>query len=155
MRLVAACVSLVALASGCAAQVGDTNLNLHQRAVFANGTSYRLAEFQVSEVDNATGKGPPKVPGREVTVSVEISNAGPPLSAADVVMRFSYWGDRNTELRPAEVTGATSVIAPGARGRVSKTYTVANTPELFRSRELRVVVDVPTYPSVTFSGAKP
>jgi hypothetical protein len=155
VRLVAACVSLVALASGCAAQVGDTNLNLHQRAVFANGTSYRLAEFQVSEVDNATGKGPPKVPGREVTVSVEISNAGPPLSAADVVMRFSYWGDRNTELRPAEVAGTTSVIASGARGRVSKTYTVANTPELFRSRELRVVVDVPTYPSVTFSGAKP
>ena len=77
---------------GCAAQPGETSLTLHQRATFPDGTSCRLAEFQVSEKDNVTGTGPAKVPGNEVTVSVKISNAGPPISAGDVAMRFSYRG---------------------------------------------------------------
>ena len=155
MRLVAVFVSLVGLLCGCAAQPGETSLTLHQQATFPDGTSYRLAEFQVSEKDNVSGDGPDKVPGNEVTVSVEISNAGPPISAGDVAMSFSYLGDRGQELRTTEIKSETSVVPSGARDRVSKTFGVENPTEVFRSRYLRVVVEVPNYPSVTFSGANP
>ena len=155
MRLAAVLVSLVAVLSGCTAQPGETSLSLHQQATFTDGTWCRLAEFQVSEKDNVTGRGPAKVPGNEVTVSVEISNAGPSISADDVVMRFSYQGDRAQEIQTTEITRETSGVPSGARGRVSKTFAVENPTEVFRSRYLRVVVEVPRYPSVTFSGANP
>jgi len=155
VRLAAVVVSLVVLLCGCAAQPGQTSLTLHQQATFADGTWCRLAEFQLSDKDNLTGRGPDKVPGNEVTVSVEISNAGPPISADDVVMRFSYLGDRDQELQTAEVSSETSVVPAGARDRVSKTFAIEDPTEAFRSRYLRVVVEVPSYPSVTFSGANP
>ena len=155
MRLAAVVVSLVGLLCGCTAQPGETSLTLHQRATFPDGTWCRLAEFQLSEQDNATGRGPARVPGNEVTVSVEIANAGPPISAGDVVMHFSYLGDQDQELPTAEVTSETSVVPSGARDRVSKTFAVENPTEVFRSRYLRVVVEVPSYPRVTFSGGNP
>ena len=155
MRLAAVVVSLVGLLCGCAAQPGQTSLTLHQQATFSDGTWCRLAEFQLSDKDNLTGRGPARVPGNEVTVSVEISNAGPPISAGDVAMSFSYVGDRGQELRTTEIKSETSVVPSGARDRVSKTFGVVNPTEVFRSRYLRVVVEVPNYPSVTFSGANP
>ena len=155
MRLAAVVLSLVGLLCGCAAQPGQTSLTLHQQATFSDGTWCRLAEFRLSDKDNLTGREPARVPGNEVTVSVEISNAGPPISAGDVVMRFSYLGDRDQELQTAEVTSETSVVPSGALARVSKTFAIEDPTEAFRSRYLRVVVEVPSYPSVTFSGANP
>lgn len=155
MRLAAVLVTLIALLCGCTAPPGQTNLTLHQQATFPDGTWCRLAEFQVSEKDNVPGQGPARVPGNEVTVSVDIWNAGPPISAGDVVLRFSYLGDRGQELRTTEVAGDTSAVPSRSRIRVSKTFAVENPTVVFRSRYLRVVVELPRYPSVTFSGTNP
>jgi hypothetical protein len=155
VRLAAVVVSLVGLLCGCTAQPGQTSLTLHQQATFSDGTWCRLAEFRMSDKDNMTGRGPARVPGNEVTVSVEISNAGPPISADDVVMRFSYRGDHDQELTTTEVSSETNVVPSGALDRVSKTFAIQDPTEAFRSRYLRVVVEVPSYPSITFSGANP
>jgi hypothetical protein len=155
VRLAAVVLSLLGLLCGCAAQPGQTSLSLHQQATFADGTWCRLAEFQLSEKDNVTGQGPSRVPGNEVTVSVEIANAGPPISADDVVVRFSYLGDRDQELQTTEIPGETSVVPSGARDLVRKTFAIEDPTVAFRSRYLRVVVEVPSYPSVTFSGPNP
>ena len=71
-------------------------------------------------------------------------------------MSFSYQGDRGQELRTAEIKQRNECGAhPAPVDRVSKTFGVENPTEVFRSRYLRVVVEVPNYPSVTFSGANP
>jgi hypothetical protein len=82
------------LLCGCAAEVGQTNLTLHQRAVFPDGTRYELSGFVMSEVDSDRAKGPPKIPGNEVTVSVLVENAGAAIGASDVAMSLAYHGDR-------------------------------------------------------------
>ena len=47
------------------------------------------------------------------------------------------------------------MIASGAKGKISKTFRVEDTTELFRTRYLRVEVELPGYPAVTFSGSIP
>jgi hypothetical protein len=47
------------------------------------------------------------------------------------------------------------VIASGAKGTISKTFRVEDTTELFQTRYLRVRVELPGYPAVTFSGSNP
>ena len=156
MKPVSLCIPvLVLLVGGCAAPVGQTNLSLHQRAQFPDGTRYVLSEFKMSEQDDSQAAGAHRVPGPEVTVWVDISNAGQPISAADVTMHFSYTGDRNLEIEPPEVASSTNSVPRGGQGRVSKTFLVKDVPELFRSRQLRVVIGVPHYPTVTFSGSNP
>jgi hypothetical protein len=147
-------VGLILLCS-CAAEVGQTNLTLHQRAVFPDGTRYELRDFTMSEIDSNRAKGPPKIPGNEVTVSVLVENAGTAISVRDVVMSLAYHGDRGQELVPPVVASTATVIAPRTNGTISKTFRVEDRIESFRTRYLRVRVEVPGYPAVTFSGSRP
>ena len=156
VRRVAAGIAGLLLLSGCAAaQVGQTDLTLHQRAVFADGTRYELDIFGLSEVKNDQPNGPLTLPGNELTVSIRVQNAGPPLAARDVVMAMAYRGEQNQELVPPPVGSVPGVIASGAKGKISKTFRVENTTELFRTRYLRVEVELPGHPAVTFSGSIP
>ena len=155
MREVAAAVAALFLLCGCAAEVGQNNLTLHQRAVFPDGTRYELGDFKMSEVDNDRAEGPPKIPGKEVTVSVLVENARAAISSSDVAMSLAYRGNRGQELVPPVVASGASVIAAGAKGAISKTFRVDDTTELFQTRYLRVRVEVPGYPVVTFSGTNP
>ena len=155
MRRVAAGIAGLILLTGCAAEVGQTDLTLHQRAVFPDGTRYELDTFSMSEVDNHRRRGPLKIPGDEVTVSIRVQNAGAPLAASDVTMTMAYAGRDDQELTPPPVGGIASVVASGAKGKISKTFRVEDTTELFQTRYLRVVVEVPGYPVVTFSGSIP
>jgi hypothetical protein len=155
VRRVAVGIAGLILLCGCAAEVGQTNLTLHQRAVFPDGTRYELGDFKMSEVDNDRAKGSPKIPGNEVTVSVLVENAGPPIGASDVAMSLAYPGDRGQELVPPVVASGATVIASGAEGTISKTFRVEDTTELFQTRYLRVRVELPGYPAVTFSGSNP
>jgi hypothetical protein len=156
VKPVSVCIPvLVLLVGGCAAPVGQTNLSLHQRAQFPDGTRYVLSEFKMSEKDGGPAVGAKKVPGPDVTVWVDIANAGKPITAADVIMHFFYTGDRNLEIEPPEVASSTNSVPRGGQARVSKTFRVEDVPELFRSRRLRVVIGVPDYPTVTFSGSNP
>jgi hypothetical protein len=141
---------------GCAAEVGQDNLTLHQRAVFPDGTRYELGDFKMSEVDNDRAKRPPKIPGKEVTVSVLVENAGAAIGSSDVAMSLAYHGDRGEELVPSVLaSGGGTVIASGAKGTISKTFRVEDATELFQTRYLRVRVELPGYPAVTFSGSNP
>jgi hypothetical protein len=135
--------------------VGQTNLTLHQRAVFPDGTRYELSSFVMSEVDNDRAKGPPKIPGNEVTVSVLVENAGAAIDASDVAMSLAYHGERGQERVPPVVASGATVIASGAKGAISKTFRVEHPTELFQTRYFRVRVDLPGYPAVTFSGSNP
>ena len=155
VRRVAVGIAGLILLCGCAAEVGQTNLTLHQRAVFPDGTHYELGEFKMSEVDNDRPNGPPKIPGNDVTVSVVVENAGPAVSAGDVAMSLAYRDDRGQELaRPVGSSGAAG-IASGAKGTISKTFRVDDPTELFQTRYLRLRVELPGYPAVTFSGSNP
>jgi hypothetical protein len=155
VRWVAVGIVGLMLLFGCAAEVGQTDLTLHQRAVFPDGTRYELGDFKLSEVDNDRADGPPKIPGKEVTVSVLVENAGTTIGASNVAMSLAYHGDRGQELVPPVVVSGTSVIATGAKGTISKTFRVEDPTELFQTRYLRVRVDLPGYPAVTFSGSNP
>jgi hypothetical protein len=155
VRGVAAAVAALFLLCGCAAEVGQNNLTLHQRAVFPDGTRYELGDFKMSEVDNDRAEGPPKIPGKEVTVSVLVENAGAAIGSSDVAMSLAYHGNRGQELVPPVVASGASVIAAGAKGAISKTFRVDDTTELFQTRYIRVRVEVPGYPAVTFSGSNP
>ena len=88
MRRVAVGIAGLILLCGCAAEVGQTNLTLHQRAVFPDGTRYELGSFVMSEVDSDRANGPPRIPGNEVTVSVLVENAGAAIGAGDVAMSW-------------------------------------------------------------------
>ena len=155
MKRVAAAIAGLVLLCGCAADVGQTNLTLHQRAVFPDGTHYELGEFKMSEVDNHRPGGPPKIPGNEVTVSVVVANAGTAIGSSDVTMSLAYRGERGQELVPPVVASAAGVIPTGAKGSISKTFRVEDTKELFQTRYIRVQVELPGYPTVTFSGSNP
>ena len=100
VRRVAVGIAGLILLCGCAAEVGQTDLTLHQRAVFPDGTYYELGGFKMSEVDNDRANGPPKIPGNEVTVSVLVENAGKEIGSSDVAMSLAYHGDRGEELVP-------------------------------------------------------
>ena len=141
--------------TGCAADVGQTDLTVHQRATFADGTRCELGTFGMSEVPNDRPNGPLTLPGNEVTVSIVVSNAGPPLAASDVTMAMAYRGADGRELVPVPVGSVTSVIATGGKGRIGKIFRVEDTTELFQTRYLRVKVELPGYPAVTFSGSIP
>jgi len=155
VRRVAVGIAGLILLCGCAAEVGQTNLTLHQRAVFPDGTRYELGELGLSEVDNDRADGPLKIPGNEVTVSVLVENAGTAIGASDVAMSLAYHGDRDQELVPPLVASRATVIATGAKGTISKTFRVEDPTELFQTRYLRVRVELPGYPAVTFSGSNP
>ena len=155
VRRVAVGIAGLILLCGCAAEVGQTNLTLHQRAVFPDGTRYELRDFKMSEVDNDRAKGPPKIPGNEVTVSILVESAGTAIGSSDVAMSLAYRGDRGEELVPPVVASGTTVIASGAKGAISKTFRVQDTTELFQTRYLRVRVETQGYPAVTFSGSNP
>jgi hypothetical protein len=47
------------------------------------------------------------------------------------------------------------VIASGTKGTISKIFRVEDPTELFQARYLRVRVELPGYPAVTFSGSNP
>ena len=155
MRRVAVGIAGLLLLSGCAAEVGQTNLTLHQRAVFPDGTRYELGDFKMSEVDSDRANGPPKIPGNEVTVSILVENAGTAIGSSDVAMSLAYRGDRGEELVPPVVASGATVIASGAKGRISKTFRVEDTTEAFQTRYIRVRVEMQGYPAVTFSGSNP
>ena len=70
-------------------------------------------------------------------------------------MTMAYAGRHDQELTPPPVGGISTVVASGAKGRISKTFRVEDTTELFQTRFLRVKVEVPGYPVVTFSGSIP
>ena len=140
---------------GCAAPVGETNLDLHQRAQLPDGTSLALSGFEVSAKDSGRRTGPQKVVGDEVKVGVQVANAGKVIRAADVTMRFTYTDPGGRDVTPREVSSSTNSIPQGGSDKISKTYRVAAVPELFRAKHLRVVVEVQGYPSVTFSGRNP
>jgi hypothetical protein len=143
------------LLCGCAAEVGQTNLTLHQRAVFPDGTRVELGEFTMSEVDSNRAKGPRKVPGNDVTASVLVENAHTAIDASDVVLSLAYRGDRGQQLVLPVVASSPTVIAPGAKGTISKTFRVEDTTGLFQTRYVWVRVELPGYPAVTFSGSNP
>ena len=155
VRRVAVGIAGLLLLCGCAAEVGQTDLTLHQRAVLPDGTRYELGEFKMSEVDNDRPDGPPKIPGKEVTVSVLVENAGAAIGSGDLAMGLAYHGDRGQELVPPLVSSGATVIASGAKGTISKTFRVEDTTELFQTRYIRVRVERPGYPAVTFSGSNP
>ena len=156
VRRVAVGIAGLILLCGCAAEAGQTDLTLHQRAIFPDGTRYELGEFKMSEVDNDRANGPPKIPGNEVTVSVLVENAGTAIGSSDVAMSLAYHGDRGEELVPPVVAaGGGTVIASGAKGAISKTFRVEDTTELFQTRYIRVRVQMQGYPAVTFSGSNP
>ena len=154
MRRVAVGIAGLILLCGCA-EVGQTNLTLHQRAVFPDGTRYELGSFVMSEVDSDRANGPPRIPGNEVTVSVLVENAGAAIGAGDVAMSLAYHGDRGQELVPPVVASGATVIASGTKGTISKIFRVEDPTELFQARYLRVRVELPGYPAVTFSGSNP
>ena len=155
MRRVAVGIAGLILLCGCAAEVGQTNLTQHKRAVFPDGTRYELGSFVMSEVDNDRPNGPPKIPGNEVTVSVVVENAGAAVGASDVAMSLAYRDARGQELVPPVVASGATVIASGAKGTISKTFRVEDPTELFQARYLRVRIELPGHPAVTFSGSNP
>ena len=155
MRRVAVGIAGLILLCGCAADVGQTDLTLHQRAVLPDGTHYELGEFKMSEVNNDRPNGPPKIPGKEVTVSVVVENAGTAIDSSDAMMSLAYRGERGQELVPPVVSSGATVIASGTKGTISKTFRVEDTTELFQTRYIRVRVELPGYPAVTFRGSNP
>jgi hypothetical protein len=156
VKRIAVSVLALALFSGCAAApVGDTELNLHQRALFPDGASYVLDGFELLPKVGQQSAGPGKPVSDEVTVWVKVSKPQSDISAADVAMTFGYTDDRGVEIEPPQVDASTNVIAAGRNGRIGKTFRVPQVSQLYRSHHLRVVLAVPSYPVITFSGKNP
>jgi hypothetical protein len=154
-RIAGSVVALV-LFSGCAAPVGDTDVNLHQRVRLADGASYVLDGFQMlSPKDGQQSAAPRNPPNDDVTVWVVVSNPQSLVRAADVAMTFAYTDDRNVEIEPPQVDTSTDEIPAGSRGRIGKTFRVQQVSQLYRSRHLRVELAVPGSPIITFSGKNP
>lgn len=155
MRRIAGWILALFFLSGCAAPVGDTNVNLHQRARLADGMTYVLDGFQLASNDPSRSTGLEKPVDDDVTVWVVLSNPQSLVRATDVAMTFAYTDDRNVEIEPPQVDTSTNEISPGSRGRIGKTFHVQGVSQLYRSRYLRVEVAVPSYPVITFSGKNP
>jgi hypothetical protein len=155
MKAVTAGVAAAVVLTGCAARVGDTALNLHQRAVFQDGTSVALSEFKLSERDSGRARGSLKTPGPEVTVWVEVRNSGQPMKAREVRMDLFYTDRDGVEVKPPQIATSENVVATGRRDRLSKTYRVDRVPEVFQTRHIRVVFSAPGYPRIMFSGSNP
>jgi hypothetical protein len=154
MRLAALSTSILVLLSGCGAAVGDTNVNLHQMVEFVDGTSLTLREFQMSTEDSDRPRGQRKLPGNEVTVWVELRNAGRAIKASETELQFFYTDERG-EVQPPQSATTSNVVQPGNVDRIGKTFRVEDASALFRTRHLRVLVELPNYPSVTFAGSVP
>jgi hypothetical protein len=155
VKRAAAWVLALLVVGGCAAPIGDTKLNLHQRARFADGATYGLDGFVMSSTDGQRSARRRDSASDDVTVWVRVSNPQSLVRAADVAMTFAYTDDRNVEIEPPQVATSTNEIPPGGRGRIGKTFRVQQVSPLFRSRYLRVEVAVPSYPVITFSGKNP
>lgn len=140
---------------GCTATTGQTNLSLHQYARFADGTRFLPNELEVSSQKSDRPIGNQKVPAHVVTVWLDVHNSGKPVNASDVTLQLFYTDNNDREVQPAEVASSTNVIATGGRDRVMKTFFVATISQVFQSRHLRIVVQVPDYPTVTFTGPVP
>jgi hypothetical protein len=153
-RIAASVVALI-LFSGCAAPVGATELNLHQQARFADGATFALDGFEMSDKDTPGSTRVGKISSDDVTVWVRVSNPQSLVRAAEVAMTFAYTDDRNVEIEPPLVNTSTNEIAAGSRGRIGKTFRVHQVSQLYRSRHLRVELAVPSYPLITFSGINP
>lgn len=156
-RHIAGSALALLLLSACAAPVGDTNVNLHQRVRLADGVTYVLDGFEMASNDpkRSAGLGKKKPVNDDVTVWVVLSNPQSLVRAADVAMTFAYTDDRNVEIEPPQVDTSTNEISAGSRGRIGKTFRVQQVSQLYRSRYLRVEVAVPSYPIITFSGRNP
>ena len=155
MRLAALSTSILVLVCGCSAAVGDTNANLHQTVKFVDGTSLTLGEFQVAMEDSDRPHGQRQVPGNEVTVWVELRNAGRAVKATETALQFFYTDERGGEVKPPESATTSNVVQPGDADRIGKTFRVEDSSALFRTGHLRVLVELPNYPSVTFAGSVP
>ena len=155
VKRAAAWVLALLVVGGCAAPVGDTKLNLHQRARFSDGATYVLDGFEMSSKDSQRSARLTQPVSDDVTVWVKVSNPQSPVRADDVAMTFAYTDDRNVEIEPPQVGTSTNEITPGSSGRISKTFRVQQVSPLFRSRHLRVELAVPNYPIITFSGKNP
>ena len=155
VRRIARSVVALLIVSGCAAPVGDTDVDLHQRVRLADGATYMLDGFEMSSKDGQPSAEFPKPAKDEMTVWVVVSNPQSLVRAADVAMTFAYTDDRNVEVEPPQVDTSTNEIPAGSRGRIGKTFRVRSVSELYRSRHLRVELAVPSYPIVTFSGKNP
>jgi hypothetical protein len=150
--------SLVALflLSGCAAPVGDTDVNLHQRVRLADGASYALDGFEMLSSKAGRRTAVPRNPvNDDVTVWVAVSKPQSLVRAADVAMTFAYTNDRNVEVKPPQVGTSTNEVSAGSRGRIGKRFHVQGVSQLYRSSHLRVELAVPGYPVITFSGKNP
>ena len=144
------------LFGGCAAPVGDTNVNLHQRVRLPDGASYVLDGFEMLSSKAGQQSPAPRNPAiDDVTVWVVVSNPQSLVRATDVAMTFAYTDDRNVEIEPPQVDTSTNEIPAGSRGRIGKTFRVQQVSQLYRSRHLRVELAVPSYPMITFSGKNP
>jgi hypothetical protein len=153
---IAASVLALFLIGGCAAPVGETDLNLHQRARFPDGATYALDGFEMlSSKSSPRSPAPAKLVSDDVTVWVEVSNPQSLVRSAEVAMTFAYTDDRNVEIEPPQVSTSTNDIAAGSRGRIGKTYRIDRVSQLYRSGHLRVELAVPSYPIITFSGKNP
>ncbi len=155
VKRIAVSVLALALISSCAAPVGDTELNLHQRARFADGARFVLDGFEMSSKESQRSAGLGKPVTDDVTVWVTVSKPQSPVRGADVAMTFAYADDRDVEIEPPQVDTSTNEIPAGSSGRIGKTFRVSQVSQLFRSRHLRVEVAVPSYPVITFSGKNP
>ena len=155
MRLASLSTSILVLLCGCGAAVGDTNVNLHQTIKFVDGTSLSLGEFQMSTDDSDRPRGQRQVPGNEVTVWVELRNTGRAVKATETKLQFFYTNERGGEVQPPQSATTNNVVRLGDADRIGKTFRVEDASALFRTGHLRVVVEVPNYPSVTFAGSVP
>ena len=155
MRLASLSTSILVLLCGCGAAVGDTNVNLHQTITFVDGTSLSLREFHMSTDDIDRPRGQRQVPGNEVTVWVELRTTGPAVKATETELQFFYTDERGGEVQPPQTATTNNVVQPGNADRFGKTFRVEDASALFRTGHLRVVVEVPNYPSVTFAGSVP
>jgi hypothetical protein len=156
VRRVAGSVLALFLLSGCAAPVGDTDVNLHQRVRLADGASYALDGFEMLSSRAGRRTAVPRNPvNDDVIVWVAVSKPQSVVRGADVAMTFTYTDDRNVEVEPPQVASSTNEIPAGSRGRIGKSFHIQGVSQLYRSRHLRVELAVPSYPVITFSGRNP
>ena len=155
VKRIAASVVALLLLSACAAPAGETELDLHQRARFADGATFSLDGFEMSAKDSPRSASVGKATSDDVTVWVGVSNPQTLVRGAEVAMTFAYTDDRNVEIEPPQVDTSTNEITAGSRGRIGKTFRVQQVSQLYRSRHLRVELAVPSCPLITFSGINP